>query len=79
MPLAYSKQRSWMHYSILQLPSVILPKARVFTSLTKPIPEDSRVSQLQVLTKLALLYRKRISESGEPWVMLVSVRKASVM
>ncbi len=52
--LAYSKQCSCMVCSVLQLSSVILPKARAFTSPTKPIPEDGRVGRLQVSTRLAL-------------------------
>jgi hypothetical protein len=52
--LAHSKQRSWMLCSVLQLSLVVLPKARAFTSSTKPIPEDGEVGRLQASTRLAL-------------------------
>ncbi len=52
--LAHSKQRSWMLCSVLQVSSVVLPKARAFTSSTKPIPEDDEVSRLLASTRSAL-------------------------
>ncbi len=64
--LAHSRQRLWMLCSVLQLSSVFLPNARVFTSSTKLIPQYGEVGRLQALTRLALQTRKRIGKSGEP-------------
>ncbi len=77
--LAHSKHQSWTVYSVLLYSSVDLPKARAFTSSTKPVPDAGRVKGLQASTKLALRMRNRIGDSGEPCGMPVFVGKASVL
>jgi hypothetical protein len=52
--LAYPKQCSWRLCRVLQLSSVILPKARAFTSPIKPILEANRAGGLQASTRIGL-------------------------
>jgi hypothetical protein len=77
--LSHPNHLSWMLCSVLQLSSVVLPKARAFTSSTKPVYEDGRVVMLQASTRLALLNRKRMDKSGKLWGRLVWVGKALVL
>ncbi len=51
--LAHLKHCSWRLCSILQLSLVVSPKARAFTSSTKPIPVDGEAGRLQALTEFA--------------------------
>ncbi len=74
----HSKQRLWMLCSVLQLSSVSLPKAGVFTKSTKLITEEGKVCRLQASTRFALK-NKIISEGCEPWGMPICVREGSVL